>query len=671
MTTPPPPRCFQIPQLTRLRAARKLAGDNIDGIWSSVNNDEFFSLCAYVSAFTGINLNGYRQKEDRGAFDACAKTLDALERVVALMNGSQELTQFAARAFGARSFEIRHKEAETTWQAFTASSGAPSTMELLLLTIGREFAVWAIRDGDEDVSDLIEFAPGHAGRDVELVFSGGGIRAAAFALGVVLYILDVEHFDRVRQISSVSGGSITNGFLANRLTGSRGFDEAGVAQLAKRLASQGMPLEKAGRYVAALFGTATVLSIGAALFVLLVALGFDKVLLTASATAFATSLLVGFLTYRMFKGVTDGLVNGWFAFIINESKASVGMLGAMDILSRRRLLTRLLRADGLKLRRLGDIDSPITHVFTATDLRNGEHFHFSQEFAISNTYGSTDSGGVLLFEAVQASAAFPGALPPVKIALDRLRLPQDRTAGMKALELVDRGVRDNLGHLFQTRLLKADSQRNVLTQYGQTKLSIVADASAPRGVADLSENVLRLIPILRRIEQLIAFPRVLSIMNQSNSEARSLALATHLGRQGFVLRIRDSPVDVCSEAIQNPEVARSLLGGGPGSIHAKEASGLRAEAALRALVRNGGAVESHWNGVRNDNQTTPTTLDELGAERVARLMRQAYVLTMCQAHIDFDWPLAPDRHWTVDRFAELLKAESSTVATDRATAVRH
>src|SRR5207244_11717558 len=107
---------------------------------------------------------------------------------------------------------------------------------------------------------------------------------------------------------------------------------------------------------------------------------------------------------------------------------------------------KILKYNGLHLRALRDIESPITHVFTATDLRHGEHFHLSQHWATSNAYGSTDPGDVRIDEAVRASAAFPGALPPVKIGLGRLRLPPDLTVGSRELQLVDGGVRDNLGH---------------------------------------------------------------------------------------------------------------------------------------------------------------------------------------------------------------------------------
>ena len=150
-------------------------------------------------------------------------------------------------------------------------------------------------------------------------------------------------------------------------------------------------------------------------------------------------------------------------------------------------------------------------------------------------------------------------------------------------------------------------------------------------------------------------------MNQSNSEARALALKTRLDGDGsgFVISIRDSPVDMCLKTIGDEAVSSVLLRGGRGSGRTDSCE-QRAETVLRALVRIDESAESHWNGDCNQNQTVPTTLDGLGAHRVATLIRQGYVLTMCRAHIALAWPLAEDRHWTKERFSKLLAEAEET-----------
>ncbi len=52
---------------------------------------------------------------------------------------------------------------------------------------------------------------------IGVALSGGGHRASLFGLGVLLYLADSEKNHEVRSIASVSGGSLTNGFVAQRV----------------------------------------------------------------------------------------------------------------------------------------------------------------------------------------------------------------------------------------------------------------------------------------------------------------------------------------------------------------------------------------------------------------------------------------------------------------------
>ena len=51
---------------------------------------------------------------------------------------------------------------------------------------------------------------------LEIALSGGGLRASAFCLGALLYLVHAGLNRKVENIASVSGGSITNGFVASR-----------------------------------------------------------------------------------------------------------------------------------------------------------------------------------------------------------------------------------------------------------------------------------------------------------------------------------------------------------------------------------------------------------------------------------------------------------------------
>jgi hypothetical protein len=53
-----------------------------------------------------------------------------------------------------------------------------------------------------------------SGKTIGLCLSGGGHRASVFSLGALLYLVDANRHYDIKAISSVSGGSLTSGFLA-------------------------------------------------------------------------------------------------------------------------------------------------------------------------------------------------------------------------------------------------------------------------------------------------------------------------------------------------------------------------------------------------------------------------------------------------------------------------
>src|SRR5271169_3108186 len=76
-------------------------------------------------------------------------------------------------------------------------------------------------------------------KKIGLCLSGGGHRATAFSLGVLLYLADVGMHQNIHTISSVSGGSLTSGFFATRSKSLRNHTAAemedAVAELAARI----------------------------------------------------------------------------------------------------------------------------------------------------------------------------------------------------------------------------------------------------------------------------------------------------------------------------------------------------------------------------------------------------------------------------------------------------
>jgi len=73
---------------------------------------------------------------------------------------------------------------------------------------------------------------------LEVALSGGGLRAAAYALGALLYLVHSGLYVRVKNISSVSGGSITNAFVACDCDFQKTMALPEFQELAGRLARQ-------------------------------------------------------------------------------------------------------------------------------------------------------------------------------------------------------------------------------------------------------------------------------------------------------------------------------------------------------------------------------------------------------------------------------------------------
>ncbi len=58
---------------------------------------------------------------------------------------------------------------------------------------------------------------GGATRSIAIALSGGGHRATRFTLGALMYVVDSGRARDTTSIASVSGGALTNGFVAQTL----------------------------------------------------------------------------------------------------------------------------------------------------------------------------------------------------------------------------------------------------------------------------------------------------------------------------------------------------------------------------------------------------------------------------------------------------------------------
>jgi predicted acylesterase/phospholipase RssA len=436
--------------------------------------------------------------------------------------------------------------------------------------------------------------------------SGGGHRACAFALGVVLYLADAQRTSDISSVASVSGGSLANGALAQDLdlrTSSAREIEAAVARIARRVTGRGT-----------LFGANITIAYLAGLLALAVAVAVGPWLLPIAPWLKVLVFLSGVL------------ILAWAANLRGRVCA--------------RAYGQTLFSPAGKPTRLASINASVDHVICATDLHAGENVYFSARFVCSYRFGLGTPGDLPLRAAVQASAAFPGAFPVAWLRCSRFGFADGRpeAAGTRSLALVDGGVYDNMADQWAHGL--AARQRRWGAMFQDAEELIVVSASAGLGFGKLWRLH---VPVLGELLALLKDKSVLydngnSVRRQWLVNRFDTAQAAGKGLRGALVHIEQSPYRVPDE-----------YASGRGSQPSPERAA-RAQAALDALQPDLGSTE--WAKIAKANAAVPTTLMGFKKEVTARLLYHAYVLAMVNLHVLLDYPLLamPPRA----RFEQLL-----------------
>jgi predicted acylesterase/phospholipase RssA len=500
-------------------------------------------------------------------------------------------------------------------------------------------------------------------KGVGLALSGGGHRAALFALGVLLYLVRAGKHRDVAQISSVSGGSLTNGYVGRSLdfrnTTVDEFDRL-AGKFARQLADRGT-LFAYWQSVAYLFGlvlTCVVSAVGFAFWIRHPRWLPETWLVPAVAVS--ALVLLGYLLLRR------GALCRW-AF------------------------RKSLFSNGTRPLRLSDLRPFPLHVFCATELQTGlGAYFFNVPFVVTRDADSSIESVPMIFSggfqrtvmdfdlatAVQASAALPGAFPPVELPVRGWYGITRRTVSRtwerfpaQTMLLVDGGVRDNLGVEWflrstataPTLLVVVNGAANkVPGRPARIRAPWFADLMWLLRVADLPYNsreqnrrqelLTRFIPSYRGQSDDIAgvilhieespYDLAEAITRGSTQEeldswmstpadirvfealqhradfeairARATALCAHVEQAEDVNALRDARVRAASD-----EIGRQLASRMPASV----------------------LVSEQWARRAHQNSTIPTTLSMMGRQTAAELMRHSFALAMAKLHLLVDYPL--------------------------------
>ncbi|MEO7262483.1 MAG: patatin-like phospholipase family protein [Jatrophihabitantaceae bacterium] len=435
-----------------------------------------------------------------------------------------------------------------------------------------------------------------------IAMSGGGHRASLFSLGALLYLADSGLNAEVSSIASVSGGSLTNGYVAAHLdyaTVSGSDFSAAVTPLVKRCAVQGT-VEWAPEVVALLAGIVAGLALAiAAWFVP----GPDWL----QAALFILGLVLALALTQLRSVVADRVF--------------------------RRLLFRTPAGHAIRLK---DMNATVTHVLCATEVQSKVHAYFSRAFAYSYEYGtSTGAGDLQLSTAVQASACFPGGFPARTLSAKQLGFPEkDR----KSLWLVDGGVYDNMGDQWAQGFAERVAHNAELARVAgqQPDNLLVVNASARSGWA--AAPALMRVPLLG---ELITLLKEKSILYQVGTTNRRSSLL----RQFDTVRLARTlpPGPQRDQLLGTAGLSGTLthINSTPRWTSTAHPSSPTQQAACdEVAAKLASFADQSWiDEARTLSLKVPTTLAKVGRESATALLWHGYVLTMANLHVFSGAPL--------------------------------
>lgn len=426
--------------------------------------------------------------------------------------------------------------------------------------------------------------------EVGVALSGGGHRATLFALGALLYLADSGVSQNVTIMSSVSGGSLTNGYVAQECDFSS-VSPVEFRRVAGRLAN-----------VVALRGTI-----------------FSSWLTWLYLSALVGLLLgVGAVTY-IFQGTLRLIL---VLSLVVAFGLGLGLRGVVAAAA----FGRNLFSEGVQRSRLADINGQVDHVICATDLLASEPFFFSGRFAYGSQRGWAMPGGIKLQTAVQASAALPGAFPPRRFRLKGFLL-SDMTHESYTY-LVDGGVYNNLA----TEWIEGLRMRRpffppTIPVQATPHLQVIVNASDPSYAAGRSPSLIMRIPYLR---EAIVIPQIIDVLYANTIRPRIRALETRF-------RAPPSPREATPLLLQiSTSAFRYAM-----QLDAESDVGTPTRSRAREVEELLVAYQpaEWWDENASRAVAVPTSLNRAGLETSRLLIHHGYTLAMAALHISMDTPL--------------------------------
>ncbi|HET9602062.1 MAG TPA: hypothetical protein VFP08_10755 [Acidimicrobiales bacterium] len=526
---------------------------------------------------------------------------------------------------------------------------------------------------------------------IGVAMSGGGHRATAWGAGTILALSDAGLGPDISSVSSVSGGSITNGVVAHDVD--LGVDppdavEASLGRLLRHLTGEGLfwfgpPTDGwlRGFLAAAVLAVGSLIGLMAAFLLAgrevapwwLLLLGVFGVALGLAAqkklgtSGMPTSLRRWLVLMLALIGVPAAALtavttwaHGWWLAVAAAVAAVLAGLAVWGFLrlfgGRGDMVARGLAAVHFSKQGteavLRDVDhASVHHVFCATDLQSGDAVYFTPRVVAGYRIGFGTPGDLSLAVAVQCSACLPGAFPPR--VLDNsgnhrfnLQRDYDKTrpgfpGPVERLVVNDGGVYDNMADQWEQGFRdRAGREGSPLQAAEAADLLVVVNAGKSAGWTEWRAG--RLLSDVPGLTRTIDILYDVSTSHRRKRFVSSADIAgSGSGGRGTLVHITTNPLAVI------------------GRFAARGDDGQKARAAAARRIVLDVAGDDEWDTAADKNASVKTTLGRLSVEDVARLVWHAYVLTWIGLWVVHDVGGAPDpARLSLDRFRQLARPDA-------------
>jgi predicted acylesterase/phospholipase RssA len=454
------------------------------------------------------------------------------------------------------------------------------------------------------------------GGSISIAFSGGGIRASLFSLGTLVALVQTGENRSVAQISSVSGGSITNAAIAQSCEFSKcesleHFDPV-ANPLASRLCGQGaFLLSGSAIFDAVKFLAPKIGGFFAAVIAALIGLGYLADYLEGLSFQlpripwlFVAAGILALLVVAFWAGrglLQEALYGG----ILASLRAQVPKSGPSIHTPPDGALSNLA-------------NSSTRHVIISTDLVSGAPVYFSRDFVACPYYGWGSVDKTRTATAVYASAAFPIGYPPRRVALAKLHLQK--------LKLTDGGVHNNLGIGWFDEIRYQHSA--TLWQYGN-RHELQSMAPSDRQIIVNSGAASRR---PRRVPWYKVPFRTMSILYDNTVKPRLEAIRSQAKADPSAPAV----IDVTESPYHLAEYYENL---GSGKAYVDRDPDLRSRAGRVKEILEGARDEPYWIEFARHTSSTRTKLTKAGLENGARIIWHGYLSTIVSLHSLWKVPL--------------------------------